>query len=172
MEDLDKKQEIRVSIKNRDGQVFEIVYRDIEDIKEIEGKNIIGVYSYCFYGDKLVIVNENGYVGNPGGGLEEGESVVDGLFREIQEETNMRVIKYKPIGIHETIRPTGESVFYVRFVCMVEPIGDFKKDPAGDVMSIDTIEPNDFIKYCESQWGAVAEKMMDRAMSIKADFDK
>lgn len=162
--------EIKTSITNKSGQVFQIIYNDVDDIVEVSRKKVIGIYAYCFYNDKLVIVNENGYKGNPGGGLEEGENIIEGLHREVLEETNMKILKYKPVGIHETIRPTGESVFYVRFACIVEPIGEFKKDPAGDVIGIQLIDASEFVELCDSQWGKMAERMLERAVIAKEEM--
>lgn len=163
--------EIRSFLTNKSGQTFQIIYNDVDDIAEVADKKVIGIYAYCFYNDKLVIVNENGYKGNPGGGLEEGENIIDGLHREVLEETNMKILKYKSVGIHETIRPTGESVFYVRFACIVEPVGEFKKDPAGDVIGIQFIDPSEFVELCDSQWGMMAERMLDRAVAAKKEME-
>jgi ADP-ribose pyrophosphatase YjhB (NUDIX family) len=164
--------EIKSSITNKSGQVYQIIHNDIDDVKEAEGKNVIGVYAYCFYNDKLVIVNENGYTGNPGGGLEKGENVIEGLHREVLEETNMKILQYKPVGIHETIRPGGESVFYIRFACLVEPVGDFKKDPSDDVVGISFIDPSEFVQLCDQGWGEMAEKMLERAVKAKGWMER
>lgn len=163
--------EIKSSLTNNSGQTFYFIYNDLDNLHEVEGKNVIGVYAYCFYDDKLVIVNENGYTGNPGGGLEDGESIIDGLHREIKEETNMKILQFKPVGIHETIRPSGESVFYIRFACLVEPEGDFKKDPAGDVIGIRFIDPSEFIELCDSSWGKMADRMLERAIEVKKQME-
>lgn len=163
--------EIRSSLTNKSGQTFQIIYNDVDDIAEVADKKVIGIYAYCFYNDTLVIVNENGYKGNPGGGLEEGEDIIDGLHREVLEETNMKILKYKPVGIHETIRPTGESVFYVRFACLVEPVGEFKKDPAGDVIGIQFINSSEFVGLCDSQWGEMSERMLERAVAAKKGME-
>ncbi len=163
--------EIKSSLTNNSGQTFHFVYNDLDNLQEAEGKNVIGVYAYCFYNDKLVIVDENGYIGNPGGGLEKDENIIDGLHREVLEETNMRILKYKPVGIHETIRPSGESVFYIRFACLVEPNGEFKKDPAGDVIGIQFIDSSEFIELCDSYWGKMADRMLERALEAKKDME-
>lgn len=164
--------EIRLNITNSSGQEFKIIYNDLDDISDAEGKNVIGVYAYCFYKDQLVIVNEKGgYRGNPGGGLEKGEGIIAGIHREVREEANMKITKLKPIGIHETVRPSGESVHYVRFACLVEPLGDFEKDPDGDVGEIKLIDPSEFIELCDSQWGKMAERMLERAIKTKKQME-
>ena len=42
----------------------------------------------------------------PGGGIDEGETLVDGLIRELEEETGARNIKgIEPLGVYEEYRP-------------------------------------------------------------------
>src|SRR3990172_12848192 len=61
------------------------------------------VYGVCFYGNKMVIVRgESGSDGKGwglvGGHIENGETFEETLKREVQEETNMKVLKSAPVG--------------------------------------------------------------------------
>lgn len=160
--------EIKKTIITKTGLKFEIIYNDVDDVSDFEGKKMESVRAYCFMNDELLVVHESaGHWGIPGGGLEEGESVMDGARREVMEETNMNIIKMRIVGMHETIRPSGESVFHARVVCLIEPEGDFTEDPAGEVTEIKFIDPSDFIQMCDSQWGKQADGMLERALEIK-----
>ena len=160
--------EIKKTIITKAGLKFEIIYNDVDDDSAFIGKKMESVRAYCFYQDKLLIVHESaGHWGIPGGGLDDNESVRDGAKREVMEETNMKIIKMRLVGMHETIRPSGESVFHARVVCLVEPEGDFIEDPAGEVTEIKLIEPEEFIQMCDSQWGKMADRMLERAVEFK-----
>ncbi len=161
--------EIKKTITRKDGQIFQIIYNDVDDCADFGGKKVESTRAYCFYQNKLVIVRESaGHWGIPGGGLDDGESVEDGTRREVLEEANMKIIKMRPVGMHETIRPTGESVYHSRMVCLVEPEGDFVEDPAGEVLEIKLIDPSEFIQLCDSHWGEMADRMLERALEFKS----
>lgn len=164
--------EIKKTIITKAGLKFEIIYNDIDDDGVFEGKKMESVRAYCFYQDKLLVVHESaGHWGIPGGGLDDGESVRGGAVREVREETNMKIVKMRLVGMHETIRPSGESVFHARVVCLVEPEGDFIEDPAGEVTEIKFIDPSEFIQMCDSQWGKMADRMLERALEFKKQME-
>jgi ADP-ribose pyrophosphatase YjhB (NUDIX family) len=160
--------EIRSIINSESGQEFKIIYNDVDSDKDFQGKKIESVRAYCFYNNQLVVVRElAGHWGIPGGGLEAGEDFRNGIRREVVEETNMKITKMRLVGMHETIRPSGESVFHVRVVCLVEPNGDFKNDPGGEVSEIKLIDPSTFIQLGDFQWGKMADRMLERAVAFK-----
>jgi 8-oxo-dGTP diphosphatase len=58
----------------------------------------LGVKGLITLGDKfLVLVKKNGELDMPGGRVENWESITDGLHREIQEETRLKVDIVEPI---------------------------------------------------------------------------
>ena len=141
------------------------VYRDIDSLDEIKGEKIKGVHAYCFYGDKIVVVysKEKGRWGPPGGAVESGETIEEAVTREVLEETNMRVLKQKVFGYLETFEP--EKTIQTRSVCIVKPIGDFVRDPDGDVTEIKLINSKDINDYFN--WGESGEHQLKRALVLK-----
>jgi 8-oxo-dGTP diphosphatase len=53
----------------------------------------------------------------PSGRLEEGEGVIEGLKREVLEETGLRVTIYNPISVHEFKRDDGQRIVLIVFLC-------------------------------------------------------
>ena len=85
-------------------------------------------------------------------------------MREVQEESNMRVLEQIPIGYQEVFNQEGTTDFQLRSFCLVEPIGKFEKDPAGSVTEIKLIDPKDYKKYFD--WGKIGDRIMERAVEI------
>src|SRR3989338_2346900 len=158
--------EIKSQLKNRSGQILNLVYRDADSFSELGERVIFRVHGYCFYGEKLVVVyaTAKGYWTPPGGGVEPGESVEQALTREVREETNMKIVAQRLIGYQDVFEPTG-IVTETRSVCIVEPIGHFKSDPGGEITEIKLINPKDYKKYFD--WGTVGEHLMKRALEVK-----
>jgi hypothetical protein len=102
-----------------------------------------------------------------GGRIESGETPEEALTREVQEESNMRVIKQIPLGYQEVINPNGTIDYQLRSFCLVEPIGDFIKDPAGSVTKIKLIDPKTYKKYFD--WGRIGERIVERALDMLLD---
>lgn len=75
----------------------------------------------------LHLRSDNHRWGLPGGGIEAGETAIDAVLREVQEETGYQVQLLRLLGIysdpaHTTITyPSGDSVAYVAlfFECQV-----------------------------------------------------
>ena len=87
--------EIKSTSTSKSGQKFDVIYRDIESESEIKDRKVSGVHSVCFCKDKMVIVysERKGTWSPPGGGIEEGESVMQAAVREVKEESNMKVLR-------------------------------------------------------------------------------
>lgn len=147
-----------------DGKEYKLIWHDADNFNDIKDRNLQQSYGVCFYNDKLVIVNNNGKWSLVGGHIEIGESPEEALFREVQEETNMSVLKQIPIGYQEVINPDGTTIYQLRSFCLVEPLGDFVKDPAGSVTEIRMIDPKDYKDYFN--WGKIGDRIMERATEI------
>lgn len=146
------------------GKEYKLIWHDVDNFDDIKDRNLQQSYGVCFYKDKLVIVNNNGKWSLVGGHIEIGESPEEALVREVQEETNMKVLKQIPIGYQEVINPDGTIDCQFRSFCLVEPLGDFVKDPAGSVTEIKLIDLKDYKKYFN--WGKIGDRIMERAMEI------
>lgn len=150
-----------------DDKEYKLIWHDCDSFEELKGKKLHQSYGVCFYNNKLVTVNNNGKWSLVGGHIENGETPEEALVREVQEETNMRVLKHTPIGYQEVINPDGTIDYQLRSVCIVEPIGEFAKDPAGSVTEIKLIDPKDYKKYFD--WGKIGDRIMERAAEILND---
>jgi len=163
--------EIKSTFTNRNGQIFDVIYQDINSELDFGDRKINGVHAYCFYKNKLVVVyaDKKGYWTPPGGGVEKYETAREAIVREVMEESNMRVIEQIFIGVQDIYEPNG-VVSQTRSVCIVEPVGPFVSDPDGDITEIRLIDPKDYKKeYFD--WGIIGDHIMERALQIKEQID-
>lgn len=158
--------EIKSTLTNRSGEVLDVIYRDIDNESELEERRVSVVHAYCFYKDKLVVVysESKGYWTPPGGGVEKGEAIEGAVYREVKEETNMRVFRQRLIG-YQDIYQKDKVESQTRSVCLVEPYGEFVADPDGDVTEIKLIEPSEYKKYFD--WGQIGDRIFERALELK-----
>lgn len=128
-----------------------------------------GVHSYCFCEGKLVIVyaENKGYWTPPGGGIEEGESVEEAAVREILEETNMRVIAQRPVGLFR-IFENDKITHQARTVCVVEHIGPFQPSSDEEITEIKLIDPADLTQYFD--WGKEGAHQLKRSLELYAEI--
>ena len=161
--------QIKDQFTNPNGSIAYITYEDTDSFEHLLNEKVTQVYAICFVADKLLVVHNENSWGPTGGGLEIGESYEDCLKREVQEESNMKVLNSLPIGYQEVIC-NGEKTYQIRYVCDVEPFGDFVSDPDGDVTEIKLIEPSEYKQYFN--WGDVGDRLVTRAMEIRQKFEK
>lgn len=154
----------------RNGQVYNVYYIDEEPTTNLEsGRKVGGVHCLSFYGDKMVIVkNKNGEWTPPGGMIEVGETYLEAGAREIQEESNMKVLYQEYIG-YQDVAWSGRQERQARTFAIVEPIGSFVSDPDGDIFEIKLIESSEFKTYCK--WGVVGDRLVERALELKKEYD-
>ncbi|MCX6712062.1 MAG: NUDIX hydrolase [Candidatus Vogelbacteria bacterium] len=102
-----------------------------------------------------------------GGTIEVGETFEQTLKREIQEESNMAVLKALPIGYQKVIDTRDDSYIYqLRYACLVKPLGPFVSDPAGSVTEVKLIDPVEYKQYFD--WGKIGERIIERALELKS----
>lgn len=157
--------EIKTTLTNRKGEVLNVLYRDIDAEVEIGDRKVKDVHAYCFYNEKLVIAfhARNGYWTLPGGQIEPGEIIEAAVTREVLEETNMRILKQRLIGLQDIYEPRGVTS-QTRSACLVEPIGPFISDPDGDITEIKLIDPKDLKTHVD--WGEIGDHLMARALEL------
>jgi len=145
------------------GSKIDLIYKDADSFEDLPLEKCMQVHSLCFYNGKIVI----GFDGNKkhlvliGGGREPGETLGQTLVREIKEESNMRVIKYWPVGSQYVVQ---EDTYQIRYCCLVEPYGPFVFDPDGDITRIQMINPKEFSKYFD--WGDIGDRLVERSLDL------
>lgn len=156
--------EIKSTLINRSGQVLDVVYKEDYPLTDLGDRILQGVHTFCFCGDKLVLVkhSQSGWM-PPGGGIEPGETYEQAIIREVREETNMRVLHQELIGFQD-IYESGRIIRQTRSFCIVEPNGDFISDPDGEITEIKLIDPKDYKQYFD--WGEIGERIMERALEM------
>lgn len=98
----------------------------------------------------------------PGGNVEEGESIEETMRREVQEEANLVVTSWEPLGYQKCTRPdTGQITYQFRAYAEMKKEAEFISDPGGGVLGyieVDLTKLNDHIHY-----GAVGERLAQLA---------
>lgn len=149
------------------GKTYKVTFNDGLPETPTDPKILDGVHTYCFYGDKLVVVGHpDGHYTPPGGAIEKGETFKEAAIREIQEETNMKVLHIECIGYQDVEPPGWNRVArQFRMFALLEPYGDFISDPDGDISHIELIDPKDYKEYIK--WGEVGDHLIKRAIELK-----
>lgn len=156
---------IESTIKTRALGVISVVYEDAEAIQDLGVRTIKAVHAYCFYRGKLVVVwaEDKQYWTLPGGGIEEGETIEEAVIREVEEESNMKVLKQVLLGVQDIFE--GENIVsQTRSLCIVEPHGPFISDPDGDITEIKLVDPSDLKQYVD--WGEIGDHLLERALKM------
>lgn len=140
-----------------------VVYEDVANLEELNERTINAVHVYCFYKNTLVVVwaDDKKYWTLPGGSVEKGETVEEAVIREVKEESNMKVISQRILGVQDIFE--GEDIVsQTRSMCIVEPYGPFISDPDGDITKIKRIDPLELKQYVD--WGEIGDHLLSRAL--------
>ena len=161
---------IKSNYINTSGQKVEQEYYDEEDlVGKLDPKDFGGIHAFCFYNDKLILVNHPKKGWAPvGGGMEKGETYEETTEREVKEETNMKVLHQELIGYSIFKIEDGRIVKQTRSMCIVEPYGEFVSDPDGEIMEIKFIEPSEYKENFD--WGETGERIMQKALELKKKY--
>jgi len=156
-------------IEKQSGLEATAEYEDVDDFSALPCKDCASIACLAFYNDKLLLVNHKDIKWTPpGGGIESNESFEEAAKRELMEEADVEVIKYKPIGYQKAYLskdyPDGPMKYQLRVYCEVRPVRDFSGDPDGDIIEIKFIDPKDYKKYFD--WGTVGDRLIERALEI------
>lgn len=151
---------------NHENQKCDVLYNHTDRFDDIPDELILKVHAVCFWKDKILVVNHPKWKiwGLPGGTRDPGESIEETLIREIKEETNCEVLSYKPLSCQKVTSPANEIHYRLHYICSVQPVDDFKLDPAGAISEIKWINPEDFINYIEKD--EIREDIIKRAIDV------
>ena len=114
---------------------------------------IVGVGGVVIRGSCVLLVRRGteplrGQWSIPGGMLELGESLTEGVRREVREETGLRIRPMESIAVLDRIRKNGRRVRYhyvlIDYVC--RPAGGQLK-PGSDAMDARWVERNELPSY-------------------------
>ncbi|MCO4800099.1 MAG: NUDIX domain-containing protein [Colwelliaceae bacterium] len=94
-------------------------------------------------GDEILLLYTKRYhdYSLPGGGVDEGEAIIDGLVRELKEETGAHNVQnIQEFGLYEEFRPwykEGFDIVHMQSYCYVCTIDDELLDPQLESHEID-----------------------------------
>ena len=142
-------------------------YEDCDHFSGLPQEKIQAVCAFSFYGNKFVLVKNDPHWEPVAGHVEKGESPEEALVREIKEESNMKVLKYYPIG-YLYIREV--DIYQAQYLCLVEPYGPFVSDPDGGVTANILVDFSDIPKYLDK--GDTSNLTLDRCWSVFKKIDK
>lgn len=141
-------------------QNYHVDWYDLEQKQQLPDIDWYQVYAIGNYNNKVPIVHYPNAKDNlPGGKLDPGEDVEAALHREIEEELNMRVLRWYPIGYQHVVHPSGKTTNELRVYAVMEKIGEFINDPGGHITGhslVDIELLNKFISY-----GSVGERIIE-----------
>ncbi|MBI2120325.1 MAG: NUDIX hydrolase [Parcubacteria group bacterium] len=157
--------EIQSILTNKSGQTLDVFYHEGNPLENLDGKKLQGVHAYCFFNGKLVMVyaEDKKSWTPPGGGIKPGETFEEAVIREVEEESNMKVLHQEFIG-YQDIHEPDRIIRQTRSFCIVEPFGEFVSDPDGDITEIKLIDPKEYKQYFD--WGVVGDRIMSRALEM------
>lgn len=159
------KSEIKFGIKK---VIFN--YYDSDDFSGIDRDKVSQAYGVCFLGEQVILVTYDEDKPNfPGGTVEPGENFEEAFLREIEEETNCKVLSHLPIGYQVVDELDREKHVQVRYVAKVKRIGDFVVDPGGTVKGNIAVSPQEVNGL--TGYGKIGERMIERALEIKHRLD-
>jgi ADP-ribose pyrophosphatase YjhB (NUDIX family) len=93
-----------------------ILRKFISDGVQLEGKNTykrISARGIILDGENILLMYTKRYddYSFPGGGIDKGENLIDGVIREIHEETGASNIKIiSEYGVYDEIKPTNKTI--------------------------------------------------------------
>lgn len=145
-----------------EGNRISVEWHDIQNLSKIPDLKWQQIYIIGNYNNKVpIVIYENKGNNLPGGHVEAGESLETAMHREIQEELNMKIVSWVPLGYQRLSKPEDKDiVFQFRAYAKLEKIGEFINDPGGSVIGhklVGLTELNQFIKY-----GKVGDRLVKK----------
>lgn len=165
-----------------EGVEYNIVYQDADSFDHLDSTLVKQVYALCTLTGRnsflVVHDHEKDSWGFPGGGKEIGETIEEGMRRELREETGGLEAKViKPIGYQTIKDQTGKVLeIQVRYFCIID-IDDLHRyeirkveDPAGDVDMICAV-PSRWTSYFP-EWGDIGKRIIARAHRFNQELNR
>jgi ADP-ribose pyrophosphatase YjhB (NUDIX family) len=133
-----------------------------------------------------ILVHRKDFYGNgilrlPSGGIDYGESVLDALHREVQEETSMIISSQRLLGIQDCqLTYGGEAVRFVSYIFHVYACGDVHPDPEEGIVELRAVSVPDLADIAEKlrhvppphegwgRWRALAHDLVYRHLAAQA----
>lgn len=101
----------------------------------------------------------------PGGHTESGESLNETLRREIQEELNMEVLEWQPLGYQKLTAPNKTVDYQFRAYAKLKKLGEFAGDVGGSVIAYDLVDIDEVNTRIEhGDVGALMVKLVKEIM--------
>lgn len=141
------------------GKIYNCSYYELANYSNLDLTKITQIHGVCFFQDQMVIVlnGQKRTWGLVGGKLKNHESIQQALERAIQEESNMQVLRWRPIGVQEVTDSNGNIDYELIVVCKVKSIGESA--------SRKLIDLQDYKNYFD--WEEIGEKIIQRAIQLK-----
>lgn len=145
------------------------------EIKTLENKSIftrLATRSIALQGNHILLLYTERYedYSLPGGGLDLGEDKIEGLIRELREETGAQGIKnIEPFGAYEEYRPWYKSDFDIQhmisycYTCEISKVLGHSKMEAYEIkngMSAKWVDIQEAINHNENTMATSAKKGM------------
>lgn len=151
------------------GQSYDVSYFEADNFDFLPIQRCRQIYGVCYYDNKIILAKRfDGIWTLPGGGVKVGETFEEALKREVEEESNMEILEYYPIG-YQHVTGDDEDVYQLRALCKVSPIGKFVSDPDGDIEAVKLIKPKDFTRYID--WGGIGNALIEGAQIKIAELE-
>ncbi len=155
---------------DKNGNTYSLEYFESDSFEHLPFEDCTQCYGIAWLDDKFIVVNNITKPGSwtpVGGSIEPGEHPDEALVREIKEESNMKVLSFKPIGYQKTtdITHNTKPFYQLRYTCEVEPYGPFESDPAGKVTEIKFVGVDEYKQYFD--WGEIGDAIVRRAVGLR-----
>ncbi len=165
---VNKEPDIKSSFEYRD-EIILVEWHEVDNVEQLPDIDWEQVYAIGNVNNKVPIVH---YAGDgkdnlPGGKFENNETIEQTLHREIQEELNMKVLAWSPVGYQKLINKKFGTAYQLRVYAELEPLGKFIEDPGGGVIGHSLVPIDLLNQYI--QYGDVGDRMVELVRESFAD---
>ena len=170
MYDIDMtKPDLQSSFIFRD-ETINVDWYDVNGVDMLPNVEWEQVYAVGNVNGRVPIVHyaDNEVRNLPGGKFDEpGDTIDRVLYREMEEELNMRVLSWYPIGYQFLSNEKFGNVYQLRVYAKLERIGEFVSDPGGSVIGHSFVPIEDLNSHIN--YGDVGERIV---RLVKNEFQK